>query len=549
MVRAVAANEGHVFLPGLLEHDMLMKEWLGGLFPAQRRRPAMRRTGSVAAVAGMESLETRTMLSVNAIFTPAAGVLTVFGDAQDNNIEVSRNAAGQIRINGGAVPVLGGNPTVANTALIQVFGLGGNDVITLNEANGALPRANLFGGTGNDVLTGGSGNDLLFGQSGHDALFGKGGMDLMFGGNGNDAMTGGDGDDRAFGESGNDRMTWNPGDDTDLNEGGTGIDTTEVNGGNGAENFTATANGSRVRFDRISPAPFAIDVGTTENLVVNMKGGHDSFSATGNLAALIKTTVDGGAGNDVILGSNGADVLLGGDGDDFIDGQQGNDVAFMGAGNDTFQWDPGDGSDVVEGQAGTDRMLFNGSGANEIFEASANGGRVRFTRNVGNIVMDLNDVEAIDLNALGGADTAVINDLSGTDLTEFNVDLEGVGGAGDGQPDRVVVNGTNGDDVALVAGDANGVSVFGLAAQVNVVGADAGDRLALNMLAGDDVVEASGLTGGLLLLEADGGAGNDVLIGSVLDDLLLGGDGDDVLLGGLGLDLLDGGLGDDIEIQ
>ena len=30
-------------------------------------------------------------------------------------------------------------------------------------------------------------------------------------------------------------MIWNPGDDTDLNEGGAATDTTEVNGGGGAE--------------------------------------------------------------------------------------------------------------------------------------------------------------------------------------------------------------------------------------------------------------------------------------------------------------------------
>ena len=125
-------------------------------------------------------------------------------------------------------------------------------------------------------------------------------------------------------------MIWNPGDDTDLNEGGAGTDTVEVNGGNGAEQFTTTANGVRVRFDRVNPAPFAIDIGTSENLVLNANGGDDSFSATGNLAALIQITVDGGAGNDTILGSNGIDVLLGGDGDDFVDGQQGNDVAFPG---------------------------------------------------------------------------------------------------------------------------------------------------------------------------------------------------------------------------
>ena len=70
-------------------------------------------------------------------------------------------------------------------------------------------------------------------------------------------LTGGDGDDQVFGEGGNDRMIWNPGDDTDLFEGGDGIDTAEVNGGNGAEIFTVTANGTRVRFDRLDPRPSA----------------------------------------------------------------------------------------------------------------------------------------------------------------------------------------------------------------------------------------------------------------------------------------------------
>src|SRR6185503_4070033 len=117
-----------------------------------------------------------------------------------------------------------------------------------------------------------------------------------------------------------------------------------------------------------------------ESLVLTANGGDDSFSATGNLAVLIQITVDGGAGNDVILGGNGADLLLGGDGNDFTDGNQGNDVARLGAGDDVFQWDPGDGSDTVEGQAGTDTLLFNGSAGDETFAASAVGGRVRLTR-------------------------------------------------------------------------------------------------------------------------------------------------------------------------
>src|SRR5687768_8940900 len=274
----------------------------------------------------VESLEKRIKFAVTASFIPGQGVLSVFGDALDNNIVVSRNAAGQILVNGGAVSVIGGTPTVANTALIQMFGQGGKDKLELSETNGALPRANLFGGVGDDTLIGGSGGDMLFGQSGNDQLLGKGGFDFLFGGSENDILTGGDADDQVFGESGDDRMVWNPGDDTDLNEGGAGTDTVEVNGGNGAEVFTTTANGTRVRFDRLDPAPFSIDIGTSEKLVLNANGGNDSFSATGNLAALIQITVDGGTGNDTILGSNGIDLLLGGDGDDFIDGQQGNEI-------------------------------------------------------------------------------------------------------------------------------------------------------------------------------------------------------------------------------
>src|SRR6185295_15129731 len=98
-------------------------------------------------------------MAIKAIFSQGAHVLSEFGDSADNVITTSRDAAGQILVNGGVVPVVGGPATVANTALIQVFGQGGNDVIALDESNGALPAAELFGGAGNDTLTGGSGGD------------------------------------------------------------------------------------------------------------------------------------------------------------------------------------------------------------------------------------------------------------------------------------------------------------------------------------------------------------------------------------------------------
>jgi Ca2+-binding RTX toxin-like protein len=440
-------------------------------------------------------------LGENTVFqdgpSTTTGIVSIFGDGAANVITISRDIAGNLLSN--SVPIPGA--TIANTALIRVFGRGGDDAITLNQANGALPASMLFGGAGLDTLTAGAGNDLLFGGIDNDTLLGQGGFDWLFGGAGDDRLTGGDADDLAFGEAGNDRFVWNPGDDTDLNEGGSGLDTVEVNGGNGAEQFTTTANGARVRFDRVNPAPFSIDIGTCEALVLLANGGDDTFSATGNLATLIQITVDGGPGLDTILGSNGPDVLIGGDNDDFIDGQQGNDTVFMGDGNDTFQWDPGDGSDTVEGQAGTDTLLFNGSAVGEIFDASANGARLRFTRNVGSIVMDVDGVERVTCNALGGVDTAVINSLAGTAVTEVNVNLAGtLGGAtGDAAADVITINGTAAADTFNMTASAGVVSVSGIIPLLRISNSEvANDDLIVNGLGGVDIFNIGAGVGALI---------------------------------------------------
>src|SRR5262245_51486660 len=152
------------------------------------RRSSVRAAQRARSAFAIEPMESRLLMSVTAVFSPVAEMLTIMGDNQNNNIVISRNAAGALLVNGGAVSITGGTPTVANTSLIQAFGQGGNDSISLNEVNGALPTANLFGGAGNDTLTGGSGNDQLFGQAGNDTLLGKGGFDFLFGGAGNDIL-------------------------------------------------------------------------------------------------------------------------------------------------------------------------------------------------------------------------------------------------------------------------------------------------------------------------------------------------------------------------
>ncbi|NJM29720.1 MAG: calcium-binding protein [Rhizobiales bacterium] len=484
-------------------------------------------------------------MAITASFNAATGILSVIGDTLLNNITVSRDAAGVLLVNGGAVPVAGGSATVANTIRIEARGLNGADVITLNQSNGALPASFLFGGSENDVVTGGAGGDQLFGQLGDDSLFGMGGNDFLFGGDDDDILTGGDADDQMFGEGGDDRMIWNPGDDTDLHEGGDGTDTSEINGGNGAEQFTATANGTRVRFDRINPAPFSIDIGTTERLVLNMNGGDDSFSATGNLAALIQITVDGGTGNDTILAGNGGDTLLGGDGNDFVDGQQGNDTAFLGAGNDTFQWDPGDGNDIVEGQAGLDTLVFNGSAASEIVNIAANGNRVLFTRNVGNVTMDLNDLETIRFNAFTGTDEITAGNLSGTDVQNVIVDLL-ASGAGDASTDIVRVDGTAAADTLELIAPGGTAQVIGLPYAVQVQGVESIDSIVIRGGAGNDAIGASTILSGAMGVVLDGGAGNDSLLGSAGADFFLGDTGNDTVDGQQGNDAAFLGAGNDV---
>jgi Ca2+-binding RTX toxin-like protein len=519
---------------------------LKALLEGRRRRVSRQSRRSTVGRPACEPLEVRKMLSASAVFLPSTGVLTVIGDAQNNTLTVGRDAAGHINVNGGAVAVLGGSPTVANVSLIQVFGLGGNDTLALDEANGALPSSNLFGGDGNDTLMGGSGTDQLFGQAGNDSLSGKGGNDSLFGGDGQDVLTGGTGDDQVFGQAGNDRMIWNPGEGTDLNEGGDGVDTLEVNGGNAAEVFTVTANGTRVRFDRVTPAPFSLDIGTSENLVVNANGGNDSITAGNGLASLINLTFNGGAGDDTLVGGDGNDILNGGDGNDVINGGRGNDVALMGAGDDTFVWNPGDGSDTVEGQAGFDSMQFNGANINEHIDLSANGKRLRFTRDVGNIIMDVNETEQVNFTARGGADVVNVNNLAGTGVAQVNIDLASFPGTGDGdtQNDSVILAGTNHADVIGISGSSGNVAVTGLASLVNVRGAETIDQLTVNAFGGNDVIDAS-LLQTMIPLTLDGGTGYDKIFGGAAADVLIGGDDSDIVNGGRGNDTVFLGAGND----
>jgi Ca2+-binding RTX toxin-like protein len=283
--------------------------------------------------------------------------------------------------------------------------------------------------------------------------------------------------------------------------GSSASDVVSVAGTANADTVAAVADGTDVVVQGATPGVHVRLTGV-ERLNIDLAAGDDHFSAVGNLAALVALDIDGGDDKDAILGGNGADVLTGGPGDDFVDGNQGTDTVALGDGADAFQWDPGDGNDTILGGSGADKLVFNGSSANEVYDVSAVADHVRLFRNVGSVVMDLDEIEAIDLRPLGGTDTVAVNNLSGTDLTEIHTDLAAFGGtAADGVIDEVIVNGTESDDAIAVVDDSSVVVVQGLVATVRIAHADPIlDRLTVNGLEGNDAITATPGASALILL-------------------------------------------------
>jgi hypothetical protein len=243
---------------------------------------------------------------------------------------------------------------------------------------------------------------------------------------------------------------------------------------------------------------FSFDRSTFTAIDVQAGGGDDEVRIVqgGGTFTDEAVTLNGGAGNDTLIDGSGSDTLVGGTGNDLLDGNIGADTGLLGSGDDVFEWDPGDGSDTVEGQGGHDTLAFNGSNIGERIELSANGPRLRLTRDVASIVMDTDGIDTVNLRTLGGADTVTVNDLTGTDVKTVNVDLAGFDGTPDQTADTININGTDRRDVVQVTRAGSEVSVAGLAAVTNITGTDPTlDTLVLRTLAGnDDVTVAPGVS-------------------------------------------------------
>jgi Ca2+-binding RTX toxin-like protein len=332
-----------------------------------------------------------------------------------------------------------------------------DDVVNASAQANPAVQLEVFASTGNDTLIGGAGPDVFHGDEGNDSLSGLGGDDALDGGDGDDSLNGGPGNEVQLGGAGNDTFVWNPGDGSDGLVGGPGTDTMLFNGAAGNEVFAVSALGAGFRFTR-DLGGIVMDAIQVESVRLNALGGNDSATvgdltgvanldtitfflgegddtasasaqANGAIAFLVSggngndtltgspnaDVIGGGEGNDTIVGLAGVDLMDGGGGDDTITGGPGNEQNQLGGdGDDTFIWNPGDGSDGLAGGPGMDTMLFNGSAGNEAFATTAQGAGFRFTRDLGNIVMDATDVEAIALNALAGDDRVTTVGLAGT---------------------------------------------------------------------------------------------------------------------------------------
>jgi Ca2+-binding RTX toxin-like protein len=402
------------------------------------------RTGVLAGVATMAVLALPGI--ANAAVTSAfdninnAGALTV-GVTADDDVLVECNG-GNVQINGGNP---GGGGAVACTLVKSITvtgGLnadGGENTINLADVNADFTQL------ASVLVNAGDGVDTIIGSQHADRLVGQRGNDIVSGGGGNDTIV------------------WNGGEGDDENNGEDGVDTIEVNGAAVAETFTVKPDATlagRIRFDRVAPtpgppAPFFLNIGTSEVLDLNMNAGDDIVTADAGLDALgFKLDVDGGAGADNIDGSDAADLLKGGPDNDTITPDDNplntRDVALGEAGNDLIIWNGGDDNDDNDGGEGTDTSRVNGATASETFTVNAGApGHVLFARvpptpnPPGFFDIDMTTTEVLDLNMNAGDDTVTSNGA----IAPFSLDV-------DGGPGLDSIDGGDGADV-LDGGDDN----------------------------------------------------------------------------------------------
>ncbi len=212
----------------------------------------------------------------------------------------------------------------------QLSGTPRRDVIV-----GLDGRDRIFGRGGDDLLCGGGGPDRIRAGSGNDRVDGGNGFDFLRGEVGNDELTGGASGDFLIGSAGNDRIDGGSG--NDVLHPGAGDDV--VRGGRGAFDLAS--------FFR-SPAAVTVDLGVTGPQVTGE--GTDTLTGVESVEGsgfndLLRGRDVPGVNGDLLVGLAGVDQLLGLDGDDILDGGDGSDSGAPAPGN----LNGGPGNDLILG--------------------------------------------------------------------------------------------------------------------------------------------------------------------------------------------------------
>lgn len=136
---------------------------------------------------------------------------------------------------------------------------------------------------------------------------------------------------------------------------------------------------------RIAPLSAKLNGGAGNDLIVGGSGNDTINGGAGNDQLYGNSGIDmieggdgadrifGNAGNDILRGGNGEDVIVGGVGDDYIAGDAGGDWLYGGEGQDTLTGgtgndylDGGNGHDKLYGEAGND-WLIGGAGNDQLY--------------------------------------------------------------------------------------------------------------------------------------------------------------------------------------
>jgi len=441
---------------------------------------------------------------------------TISGGAGDNTLYEGGETA-SITLTNNAVNGLG----IDTFSNVNAYVIVGSDAANLIDLTAMTVSVTVYGNGGNDTLWGGSALDALLGMDGNDVLVGNGGNDNLNGGAGADSLDGGDGNDRLNGLGGsNDSLRGGLGDDTFT--GGLGsdliIESADVN-------FVLTPTRlTGLGIDRIVDAEG-----------VRLTGGASNNTLDSRLFTAGPVTLDGGSGNDSLIGTSLADSLLGSGGNDSIDAGDGHDTLVGGTGSDSLIGGGGndrllgqeDSNDKLIGGAGND-TLDGGTGEDILIETVSDVSLLTNTSLTGNGVDVVASIEQASLTGSSGADSM---DASGFTVATALVTLDG--GSGNDS-----LRGTAGSDY-LIGGDGDDI-LRGGAGNDTLDGGNGHDGL--SGAAGNDLITAGdGNDTGL------GGSGNDTLLGSTGNDLLYGGAGVDSLRGHAGTDTIAGGSGTGVQ--